>query len=259
VSKVVRAERRFASRRPLARSSRRGIAVAAVVTTLGALFWLGWASPVLRLDRVRVEGITVDPTSRLTAQEVAAAARAPFGHSLLDVSLATIRARVARLPAIASVQVHRLWPHAIAIDVTVRRPVARVAGPGGVTLIDASGTPYLTVPSVPVGAPPLLDISTPAPVAAGAPPGDRAVAAVRAALLIWQQLPRSMRGLVLSMTAASPDAVSMQIQVTARRSATVVWGSPSQTAAKLAALRPLLGQPARQYDVSTPSIAVVSH
>lgn len=229
--------------------------IAASATTLAAAgSWAALSSPLLRLDSVVVHGVSNDSTSRLTVQQVLVAADAPLGRSLLRVQPGQVREHVAALPAIARVQVRRLWPHRLEIDVVERTPVAAVAtATGAVTMVDGSGVPFATVPTAPADLH-LLDLRLGAPVSVGAPgnaPGDTDAGA---ALAVWRSLPSPLRAQVQWISATTPDAVSFGLS----QNATVVWGSAGQTAAKITALTVLLQHRAKTYDVSTPSFAVTS-
>jgi cell division protein FtsQ len=252
VSGLVRAESLVRARwRARRRRTARPLLAAAIVTTVvGGAIWLGYASPLLRLDTVSVKG-----TSRLSAGDVLAAARVRTGRSLLAVPAEEIRRRVARLAPVASVRVTRAWPHGLVIDVTERTPVATVAsgaGPdGAVVLLDAQGVAFAAAPlssttrSAGSGGG-LVDLRVAAPALGATTPA--AVAALR----VWAGLPPAVRDEVRWMSADAADDVSFSLA----RGATVVWGSADDGADKLAVLVSLLRRPAATYDVSTPSIAV---
>lgn len=240
MSGLVRAESLFRARRRAQRrrASRPLVLVALLTTLVLAAVWVGWQSPVLRLQKVSVNG-----TSRLSADEVLAAAHVRTGGSLLSVPVAQITRRVGALPAVASVHVRREWPHRLLISVVERRAVAAVAAGASVVLVDASGDAFATSAGSTDG---LLSLQVPTPAVGSASP------AARAALAVWAQLPPAVRRELSSITAPSPDDVSFRLA----RGATVVWGSPAQGAEKLGALAALLRTPASVYDVSTPSVAV---
>lgn len=260
MSGLVRAERRFAARR---RADRRRAAVpllvAAIVTTVvGVTTWVALASPVLRLQSVVVRGLSVNVTSRLaglTERDILAAARAPLGRSLVQVSPGQIRSRVAALAPVADVRVRRLWPHRLEIDVVERVPVAAVAASstGAVTLVDGDGVPFAVQAAAPV-TPKLLDLRVAAPLSPGDDKQSPGAAQARAAIAVWQGLPTALRRQVGWVSANSADDVSFGLP----GGRTVVWGSPSQRGDKLAVLALLLHAKAHVYDVSTPAVAVTS-
>lgn len=238
--RVVAAERRFRSRRQAGRrrALRPAILVAAVGTVVAAAVWVAFASPVLTVTTVTVNG-----TSRLTATEVRTAARVPVGSSMLTISLDAIKHRVALLPAVARVRIERRWPHTVSIDVTERVAVAVVIASGGDELLDRTGVAFAAVPS-PV--PGLASVTVHQPV-----PGAGEAAAA-AAVRVWEGVPMSLRTQITGMDATSADDVVLHLSA----GRVVVWGSADDMAAKISALTALLGQRARIYDVSTPSVAV---
>jgi cell division protein FtsQ len=244
VSGLVRAEALFRARRrrERRRTARPLLALAIATTVAGGAVWTAYASPLLRLQTVTVKG-----TSRLSQEQVLAAAAVRTGGTLLDVPLGAVRHRVAALAPVARVTVDRSWPHTLVIYVTGRTAVAAVATGGGAdagaVLLDATGKAFAAADSSPPG---LLDLRVAVPAIGSTSP------AAASALAVWAGLPPGVRGQVAWMSASSPDAVSFRL----RRGATVVWGSATDGADKLAVLASLLRSPASTYDVSTPSVAV---
>ncbi|WP_436691487.1 cell division protein FtsQ/DivIB, partial [Geodermatophilus sp. CPCC 205506] len=220
---------------------RAGAGLAAVLV----LVWLLWASPVLAVSEVRVDG-----AGSLTADEVIEVAGVAEGTPLLRVDVDAARARVARLPQVASVEVTRGWPRSVVITVVERVPVAVVDEAGSRTLVDAGGVLFDTVTGPPpVGVVP-LEVADPGP-------DDRATRAVLAALVA---LPADVRAGVLSATATSAEDVTLTLV----DGTTVLWGSAEEAGDKAAALVALLGQlaagtlePADTIDVSAPSAVVL--
>jgi len=89
------------------------------------------AGPAVRRVAVAMpSGAPVSPAAVRTA-----AAGAIHG-GLLRVNLDAVRAAVERLPWVASAQIRRVWPDAIAVRVTAEHPVARWGEHG---LVDARG------------------------------------------------------------------------------------------------------------------------
>ena len=217
---------------------RPAIVMAVVGTLVAAAVWVAFASPLLRVTTVTVNG-----TSRLTATEVRAAARVPVGSSMLTMSLDAIKHRVASLPAVAQVRIERRWPHTVSIDVTERVAVAVVIAPGADELVDRTGVAFAAVTSPDPG---LASITVHQPVPG---PGEPAAAA---GVRVWEGVPMSLRTQITGIDAASADDVVLHLSA----GRAVVWGSADDMAAKMSALTALLGQRARIYDVSTPSVAV---
>jgi cell division protein FtsQ len=240
---VLSAEQRFRAHRRAARrrAVRPALLVAAVLTALAAAGWAAAYSPLLRVTSVTVEG-----TSRLTVAQVTAAARIPHDVSLLLLRSASVRRRVAALPAVAAVAVERDWPHRVLIRVIERVPVAAVSTTNGrVVLLDRTGFAFAVSGPGNPGLP-SLHVSGPPPAVGAA--DETATAGVR----VWLELPGALRRQVLAIDAVSPDDVSLQL--TGRR--VVVWGSADQSATKATVLNALLARRAHVYDVSTPAVAV---
>ncbi|MDN5864190.1 MAG: FtsQ-type POTRA domain-containing protein [Gammaproteobacteria bacterium] len=80
--------------------------------------------------------VTRPPIAQLSAAEIRAAAAPAVKGGLLNVDLQAVRKRVEALAWVKRAAVRRVWPHALAIDVTAERPVARW---GTDSLVDASG------------------------------------------------------------------------------------------------------------------------
>ncbi|HEX5313293.1 MAG TPA: cell division protein FtsQ/DivIB [Gammaproteobacteria bacterium] len=79
--------------------------------------------------------VTVPPHSPVAAGVVEQAAAAAIGSGIFTVRLAAVQARIERLPWVAKAEVRRVWPDALAVTVTLERPVARW---GEGALVDAS-------------------------------------------------------------------------------------------------------------------------
>lgn len=237
---VIAAQRRFRARR-LARRRRAVrplLLLVAVAVTITALGWVALNSSLFAIRTVTVEG-----TSRLTVAQVLAAARVPRGTSLVRLDPGTVQHRVARLPAVAQVEVRRRWPHGLVISVTERTPAAVVGAGTGVELVDRTGVAFASAPTAPPG---LVSLQVSGPV-----PGT-GEADTRAAMQVLGALPAGVRRRVITVAAPTPDEVRLDF----RDGSTVVWGSAADSATKVAVLRALLHRRAHFYDVSTPSIAV---
>ena len=104
------------------RRHRRAIRLAVAVLAVVAVGWLLLASPVLGVQAVQVDGVTTLP-----ADQVRETAGIEAGTPLLRVDIDAARARIARLPQVASVEVTRGWPHTVVVTVVERVPVASSA------------------------------------------------------------------------------------------------------------------------------------
>jgi cell division protein FtsQ len=237
---VVNATRRLRARRWAGRrrALRPLLMLAVVIALVAGIGWVALNSSLLEVRQVTVEG-----TSRLSAQQVLNAAGVRRGESLFRLDPGVIAARVARLPAVASVSVHREWPHGVLIAVVERTPVARVAVGSEAALVDRTGVAFATVPTPPAGLVPLT---------LGAPLSAAGASDARAAVAIYESLPLPVRRQVAGLRAPSPYDVSFSL----RDGRTVVWGSPVGSARKVQVLRALLRRKAHVYDVSTPSVVV---
>ena len=228
------------------RGRRHPLLVAALLPlVLATAAWVLWASPLLAVRTVQVDGVRA-----LTAAEVRQAAGVRTGTPLLRVDVDAAAARVRRVPAVAAAQVSRGWPDRVVITVTERVPVAVVERDGQQWLVDAGGVLFATVS----GAPPqgVVPVDVPSPG-----PDD---AATRAALAAVASLPVSLRPSVTAVHAATAQDVTL----TLTDGTTVVWGDGGRPKQKAAALGALLDQihrgaldPARTIDVSVPGKVVL--
>ncbi|MDQ1705024.1 MAG: cell division protein FtsQ [Frankiaceae bacterium] len=214
------------------------IVVAALVGTVVGLGWVALHSSLFAVRTVTVEG-----TSRLSAGQVLAVARVVRGGSLFGLDPTAVERRVARLPAVAHVEVRRRWPHGVNIRVVERTAVGAVASAGEFVLLDATGVAFDHAQVAPPG---LVTVQLGAAVPG---PGD---SDARAAMQVLGSLPLGVRHRVLAVHAPSPLEVSLDL----RDGRSVLWGSAAQSATKAAVLQTLLHRRAQVYDVSTPSIVV---
>ena len=218
---------RWARRRPLLVST----AAAALV---GVISWVLLASSAFSVHRIVVQG--ADATSSRTIASVASAA---VGDSMLTVDTSRLRARIATIPAVAQVSVHREWPRTLRVDVVERKAVAFVHDGATWRLIDRTGTPFADVTTKPTG---LLRLNVATPAASDP--------ATCAALSVWRLLPAAVVRRLEAVSASSPDGVRLRL----RHGVTVVWGGPEDSARKGQALASLLHRHATVYDVSTPGL-----
>ncbi|RBY77195.1 cell division protein FtsQ [Geodermatophilus sp. TF02-6] len=212
---------------------------------LGLLAWLLLGSPVLAVHSVQVDG-----AATLTDAEVVEVAGIAEGTPLLRVDVDAARARVARLPQVASVEVTRGWPRSVVVTVVERMPVAVVDQAGTRSLVDADGVLFDTVTGDPPAGVVPLDVTSPGP-------DDRAT---RAALGALTALPDDVRASVAAASARTPE----DVRLTLTDGTTVLWGSADDAGGKAAVLVALLGQlhagaldPAGTIDVSAPSAVVL--
>jgi cell division protein FtsQ len=221
------------------------VQLGAAATAVVAVVWLLLVSPVLGVTSVQVDGVT-----SLPADQVRETAGIEPGTPLLRVDVAAARARIARLPQVASVDVTRGWPHTVVVTVVERVPVAVVGEPGQRTLVDAHGVLFDTITGAPPAGVVPLDVASPGP---GDPATMAALAAVGA-------MSKDLRTRVASV-AATP---AQEITLTLTDGTLVQWGGPEESDRKGSALAALLEKlagedldPASTIDVSTPEAVVL--
>ena len=203
------------------RRSRRPVQLAAALLAAAVLGWVLLASPVLGVHTVQVDGVTTLP-----ADQVRETAGIDPGTPLLRVDVDAARARIARLPQVASVEVTRGWPHTVVVTVVERRPVAVVGEPGRRSLVDAEGVLFDTVTGAPPAGVVPLDVASPGP-------GDPATMAALAAVAA---LPADLRRQVSSAAAASAEDITLTLE----DGTLVRWGGAEQSEQKAAALAGLV-------------------
>lgn len=101
---------------------------------VAAGFVLALRSPLLDVDRVRVDG-----AEHTDEQQVLAAAGIQPGQQLIDLELRAAAARVAELPWVARAEVARGLDGLVTIVVGEREPVAVVGSGAAAVLVDATG------------------------------------------------------------------------------------------------------------------------
>jgi len=234
---LARAQQRFARRQRLVR--RRGWlpwAAGGLVVVLGGItVWLFYFSSVFAVSGVKVSGADTVPAATIT--EVA---EAPTGTPLVKVDLGAIAERVRTIQAVADAQVTRAWPNRLKIVVTERVPVAVVTDGRNFELVDATGVAFKTVPARPEGLPEALVV------------GTRRDVTIRSVVTVSAALPVKLRSEVESISAASPDSITLNLGSKVK----VVWGSSDDSARKAEVLSVLMRREAKVYDVSAPDLPV---
>lgn len=228
-------EDRLAARGRMRRRTRLAVSltVLVVLALLAVAGWVLLGSGFLGVRTVQVGGI-----ARLDPDQVRAAAGVADGTPLALVDTDAVASRVARLPAVAAVDVARDWPGTVVIQVRERTPAAaRQIGPS-YALIDRTGVAFATVARRPKD----LPIVT--------APADASRPELRAALDVLDQLPAELRQKVRTVRAAGRDEVELRLT----RHRTVVWGSAERSERKAAVLAVLLSHKSKvqTYDVSAP-------
>jgi cell division protein FtsQ len=204
----------------------------------GALAWVLLVSSLFDARSVQVAG-----TTELPADVVRAVAAVPLGTPMLRLDTGAIETRVAAIPRVASAQVQCNLDGTVRIEVTERNPVAVMRRGDGAHLVDATGTDYAAVPAAPPGLPELR--------VARVAPRD---AATLTALTVLTGLPEWLRVQVRSIAAKSPSEVVLSLD----NKREVRWGDAEDGDRKAAVLGPLLTQPGKVYDVSSPTLPTIA-
>lgn len=205
-----------------------------VLAVAGFGIWLLWFSTILTAKNVTVTG-----TGYLSAKEIREAAAVPRGEQLVRLDVGAVRSRVAALAAVDDVEVRRVWPDRVRIDVDERDPVAVIDIAGEIRGIDGDGVVFRAYPSKPRNLP---------LVQAG--PGARDEAITESARVV-SAMPTGLARRVDHVEVETVDEISLVL----RDGRTVTWGSAEQSEEKARVLEALLKeQPAKQYDVSVPGL-----
>lgn len=226
------------------------VGVAALAAGIvGALIWLLFFSPVLKLesDRIRVQGAN----EWVSAEQVSAIADEQVGRSLIVVSTGTIADRLKAMPGVTSAQVNKQWPHGLTITVAAQKPAAVLkSADGAMTAVDSQAR-VLNAVGASVAGIPVIDVDS---VSAGLE--NRAV---QQALQILAALPESMRQRISAVTAKTQDSVTTVLD---GGNYTIVWGDASQLTLKKAEVNAILGDPAvigdkHHVDVTSPRKPII--
>ncbi len=202
---------------------------------VGLVAFAAWALFDSRLLVVR--SVVVSGTRMVPRSEVLAVAGVEPGTPLIRVNVGQVAARVEQIRQVRSAQVTRSWPDRVVIVVSERIPALAVTAPdGGFDLADSGGVIVRWAARRPAGLPLY-------PAAVASLRGDPDLAAAAAVLT---GLPAQLRHSVVSVTAPSPDQVTLQLA----GGITVVWGGPGRTAAKAQELTVLERTGSHYYDVS---------
>jgi len=219
--------------------------VVAVLAVAGLVGGAAWALLGSRLLAVR--SVTVTGTHLVTKAEVLQVAGVRLGTPLIRVNTAQIAARVVTITQVQSVQVTKSWPDRVLIAVRERTPALAATAPGGgFDLVDPDGVTVLWAAHRPSRLP--LYLTTQATASLRGDPDVAAAAAVVA------ELPASLRRSVASITAPSPDQVTLELS----NGITILWGSADDATAKAEELALLMRTHARYYDVSAPGTVMTN-
>ncbi len=224
------------------RSWRVAFAILAIAGLVGGAAWALLGSRLLAVRSVTITGTHLVPNA-----EVLEVTGIRLGTPLIRVNTGQIAARVLTIAQVQSVQVTKSWPDRVVIAVRERTTALAVTAPGGgFDLVDADGVTVLWA----ARRPPRLPLYLTA-VAVASLRGDPDVAAAAAVL---GELPARLRRSVASISAPSPDQVTLQLS----NGITILWGAADDASAKAEELALLMPTHARYYDVSAPGTAMTN-
>lgn len=181
--------------------------------------------------------VTITGNSRLSVEQISAAAAVPIGNSLMSINPEVISEQIRALPEIKAVAVERGWPHAILITVTERTPIAVAATATGFNLIDSDGLNAGVVAAPPEG---LLVISA----QPDSPAMTNAIQALAAIPAEWA---------ITGLSAATQDSVV----ATLGNGVVVTLGSGDRAADKVEVAQALIAKGYLVINVSAPDAPTV--
>ncbi len=233
---------RGVGRRRLQRLVDLGLLVAVV-----AGFAVALRSPLLDVDSVEVHGAEHTPTDLVVEQ--AGIAR---GDQLVDVDLRAAGERVAALPWVDEVHLHRGLDGTVAVTITERTPVAVVGEGDAAVLVDAEGRAVARASEVPDVAATVVRVSG---LGTAVEPGDYLPVAADEALALAAQL-AATPGLGMQLVLGDEIIGRLESGIEVR------FGSATQVDAKVRSLRTVLDQVdltcAAVIDVRTPGSPVLT-
>lgn len=235
-------ERAAAAERPTRPTRRRYLArrwmLMLVVLALLGLGYVIMFTPVLGVRSVEVAGARELPVATVRDK----AAIEP-GTPLARLDTDEVERRVATLPRVFSVQVSRSVPGTVEITIVEREPIAVLRDESGLFLVDRTGLDYATVREAPPGLPELT-----------VPSVGQHDPSTRAAVAVLEAIPKKLRAQVVAIAATTPG----DVRLTLADGRVVRWGDADNSDRKAAVLAPLLTQPGKVYDVTTPDFPTIS-
>jgi cell division protein FtsQ len=223
------------ARRKPRRSWRAAFFALALAGLVGIVAWVFLGSRLLAVRSVVVVGAHLVPRS-----EVLAVAGVELGTPLVRVNPSQVEARIVTIRQVQGAQVTRAWPDRVVIVIRERTPALAVTAPGGgFDLVDADGVIVRWAVRRPADLPLYPGPGTSVASLRGDPDLTAAAAVLRG-------LPARLRHEVGSVTAPSPDQVTLQLS----GGITVVWGDASDAPRKAQELTVLELTHSHYYDVS---------
>ncbi len=209
--------------------------LAVAILAVGVVGFAGWV--VFFSTWLAAQDVTVTGQATISARDVELAAGVPTGTPLVRLDLDQISDRVAQLPAVRSVSVHRTWPHTVSIAITERRPLAAIHRDGIWSVMDEQGVIFRETGHRVKGLPVVVVQKS---------AGDDAL---REAAGVVAALPHVLLTSTRRLSAESMDSITLRLKDRSE----VMWGSASESDRKVEVLDALrLQGKARVYDVSVP-------
>jgi hypothetical protein len=148
--------RRISVRRDQGRRRLRRLAVALGVVALLVAAAAATQTPLLDVDRVRVDGV-----GHTAAADVRRVAGISPGDTMVGIDMDGVAARIEDLPWIGHARVVRRWPGTVEIHVSEREPLAMIElGEGRVALVDEAGRVLEVTRQPPAGLPEVTAVSS---------------------------------------------------------------------------------------------------
>jgi cell division septal protein FtsQ len=240
------AARRQAVESDRRRRVRRRLALVALAVTVVAGAWLAAHSPAFDVDTVDATGASNQPVA-----EILAVAGVQSGDALVWIDGGEIAAAVDALPWVSETAVTRdVRNGRVVIAVTERVPVAAVAAPDGLLLVDADGRVLAWAAGA--GNLPVIQDVVPGP------PGTRLEPADRQPLEVAAALPPGLASNVAELRTAADGTVEMAL----RDGGIVRLGLPDDLATKVRTLQTVLANVdlscLAAVDVTVPDTAVLT-
>lgn len=216
--------RRIEVKRDAGRRRLRRLGAIGVVLALLTVAYLVTRSPLLDLDRVDVTGL--EHTDR---QMLLATGSLDLGQPMTDIDIDRARARIAALPWVDTVSIHRHWPNTLEVEVTERRAVAALTVEGGWLVLDPTGRVLETRAARPT------DLTVIAPTGATSEPGG-SVGAVLPAISLAGYVTPDLRPWFIDIVLNADGGLDARLAT----GITVVFGSPVHLADKMIGLATVL-------------------
>jgi cell division protein FtsQ len=238
--------RRIAVQRDVGRKRLKRLTVGASVVAVVVGTWGITLTPLLDVDHIEVTGaLHSGPEAVQQATGIA------YGDALLTAHLGRAASRVARLPWVQTVEVHRSWPGTVTVEVVERTATAAVPSKaGGWLLLDATGRQLALTAAPPAG---ILRIKI-APVVPAL--GSQVEADTSAVLELAATVPVSLKDTLIELRPDPGGAVEGTVRLRNGQLCTVLFGRPTQASAKWLAVLTILQDtdPARLFaiDVRVP-------